>query len=105
MKETEILEGLFRKYGYTKYKWVEPRDIVTGQWVRMKCMFGCKGYGRSGSCLPNVPSVSECRQFFDEYKKAAIIRFEKGTEKPEDRIAWARDVNKGLLALEREQLS
>ena len=96
------LEALFAKHGYTDFKWVEPKDIVVSQWVRLKCMFGCPDYGKNASCPPNVPSVSECRQFFNEYSATAIFHFEKTVDKPEDRTAWAKQINQALLKLERE---
>jgi predicted metal-binding protein len=98
----EELEALLRKHGYTDYKWIEPRDIVVAQWVRMKCMYGCGSYGRNASCPPNVPSVAECRAFLDNYDRGVIIHFQKAVEKPEERHAWSKGINKKLLELERE---
>lgn len=49
------LEALFQKHGYTDFKWIEPKDIVVSQWVRLKCTFGCGEYGRNAACPPNVP--------------------------------------------------
>ncbi len=95
------LEALFAKHGYTDFKWIKPKDIVVSQWVRMKCTFGCANYGRNASCPPNVPPVSECRRFFDEYSTAVILHFEKKVDKPEDRHAWSIGVNQELLKLER----
>ncbi|MGA2263724.1 MAG: DUF2284 domain-containing protein [Acidobacteriota bacterium] len=96
------LEALIANHGFTDFKWMRPKDIVVGQWVRMKCMFGCDEYGRTASCPPNVPSVSECRQFFDEYQTGVILHFEKRVDKPEDRHSWSRKVNQKLLKLERD---
>jgi len=96
------LEALFIKHGYTDFKWIDPKQIVVAQWVRMKCEFGCAGYGKSAACPPNNPSVSECRQFFDEYSSAVVFHFEKQVAKPEDRHPWSRKVNLGLSKLERE---
>jgi predicted metal-binding protein len=101
MSSREDLEAIFEKHGYTDYKWMSPADIVVGQWVRMKCMFGCDEYGRTATCPPNVPSVPECRRFFDEYRTGAIFHFEKKVEKPGDRHAWSRKVNRKLLEVER----
>jgi len=95
------LEALFAQHSYTDYKWIKPEDIVVSQWVRMKCTFGCGEYGRNATCPPNVPSVSECRRFFDEYSAAVIFHFEKKVDKPEDRHAWSRGVNQELVKLER----
>lgn len=97
-----MFESIFNKYGFTDYKWIDPKEIVTGQWVRMKCMFGCENYGKKACCPPNTPSVLECRQFFNEYVRGVIFHFAKAVDKPADRRAWARDVNQRLLSVERE---
>jgi predicted metal-binding protein len=103
MKGTrEKLQALFEKHGYTDYKWIKAEDIVVAQWVRMKCMFGCGEYGRNATCPPNIPSVSECQRFFNEYSTGVIFRFQKTVDQPEDRHAWTKQVNQGLLKLERE---
>jgi predicted metal-binding protein len=102
MSKREELEARFAAHGCTAFKWVEPKDIVVSQWVRVKCTFGCPGYGRNATCPPNVPSVAECRQFFDEYHTAALFHFAKAVDKPEDRKEWGKTVNATLLKLERE---
>ena len=101
MSNREQMEALFHKRGYTDFRWINPADIVVAQWVRMKCAFGCGEYGKNASCPPNVPSVAECREFFRDYEQVAVFHFEKTVEKPEDRHAWTKEVNQGLLELER----
>lgn len=96
------LESLFQKHGHSDFKWIEPNDIIVSQWVRMKCTFGCNEYGQNASCPPNVPSVSECQRFFSEYSAAVVFHFEKTVQLPEDRHAWSKKVDLGLLELERE---
>jgi predicted metal-binding protein len=100
-KRTDI-ESLLAQHGYADYKWIEPEKIVVAQWVRMKCSFGCAEYGKNACCPPNTPSVSECREFFDEYTSAVIFRFEKTVDKPEDRKQWSKQVNQKLSKLERD---
>ena len=95
------LEALLTEHSFLDWKWLHPKDIVVSLWVRIKCMFGCGSYGKNASCPPNVPSVSECRQFFDEYSAAVVLHFEKRVERPEDRHAWSREANRKLLDLER----
>jgi len=102
MPDRKRLETLFEKHGFFDYRWIEPDSIVTAQWVRMKCLFGCPDYGKSACCPPNTPSVDECARFFREYKTAAVFHFEKAVEKPEDRHDWSRGINGRLLELERE---
>ncbi len=98
---TRRLETLLGEHGCPDYRWIDPREIVVAQWVRMKCMFGCSGYGRNASCPPSVPPVDECRRLLGEYEHGVILHFTKAVEKPEDRHEWTRGVNEGLLALER----
>jgi predicted metal-binding protein len=102
MADTQKLEGLFKKHGFEDFRWFDPKDIVVAQWVRMKCLFGCDEYGKTGTCPPHTPSVPECERFFREFKQAAIFRFEKKVDKPEDRHAWGRGINRRLLGLERD---
>jgi len=102
MVDRKKLEEKFLKHNFSDFKWINPQKIVTGRWVRMKCMFGCDEYGKTASCPPNAPSVSECQDFFKEYKEVVVFHFEKKVDKPEDRFAWTRKVNLKLLKLERE---
>ena len=98
----ENLERKFRESGFSDFRWIDPKEIVVSQWVRMKCIFGCNEYGQTATCPPNVPSIIECERFFREYSQAVIFHFEKKVKKPEDRFAWTRKVNLKLLKLERE---
>ena len=34
------VDTLLRSHGVDDFIWIDPRRIVTAQWVRMKCMFG-----------------------------------------------------------------
>jgi predicted metal-binding protein len=101
MIDRSKVEALLAHHGQADFKWIKPQDIVVSQWVRLKCMFGCAGYGRNASCPPNVPSVSDCRRFFDEYTAAVVVHFHKEVERPEDRHAWSKAVNSRLLEVER----
>jgi predicted metal-binding protein len=101
MGQVDVLKSLFAKHGFNDFRWLDPQEIVVGQWVRMKCLYGCAEYGHNACCPPNAPSVEECARFFREYKKAAVFHFEKAVAKPEDRHAWSRKVNLALLKLER----
>jgi predicted metal-binding protein len=98
----ETLEKLFQEYGYTDFKWMDPKQIVVAQWVRMKCTFGCEEYGKNCCCPPHTPSVAECERFFNEYDSGVIFRFSKKVAQPEDRHQWTRGVNLKLSKLERD---
>jgi predicted metal-binding protein len=102
MRTNAALTKLFHKHGFTDFRWLDPADIVVGQWVRMKCLYGCTEYGRTATCPPHAPSVTECERFFREYKRAAVFHFEKKVDRPEDRHAWSRKIDLALLKLEQE---
>ena len=65
MISTSKIESIIESYGFFDYKWIKSDDVVVSQWVRVKCLFGCSDYGL-GTCPPNTPSVSDCKQFFGE---------------------------------------
>jgi len=96
------LDEVIQKKGYTDYKWIEPDKIITAQWVRMKCMFGCNSYGRCAACPPNTPSLSECERFFGEYEDALVLHFTGTMDQPEERHNWSAKINAKLVKLERE---
>jgi predicted metal-binding protein len=100
--DKSILENIFAENGFASFKWIGSEDVVISQWVRFKCMFGCSGYGKKGTCPPNVPSVSDCREFFSEYKTVVIFQIEKQFESPNDKAEWGKEINLRLLKIERE---
>lgn len=108
MVDHGAIEKLFDKYGFSAYKWIQPRDIRVSEWVRTKCRFGCALYHNRASCPPNVPSVAECRNFFGEYSEAAIIHFQMQITEPVDSTnnrylnRWYDDQNSKLYELERD---
>lgn len=95
---TPILE----KFAFSNSLWINPREIIVAQWVRMKCIFGCDEYGRTASCPPNNPSIEECRNFFNEYSTGLVFHFQESMKKPDDRHEWSKKINLKLLELERE---
>lgn len=96
------LEDLFVRRGFTDFRWLDPREIVVAEWVRMKCLYGCWEYGKNACCPPNAPPVDACARFFREYATAAVFHFAKTVERPEDRHAWSRKLNLELLKLEED---
>jgi predicted metal-binding protein len=99
--DKDMVEGIFRELGFSDFNWLDGADVVVSEWVRMKCMFGCSAYGKGGCCPPNVPSVAECRTFFQNYSSIAVFHVAKRVAKPEDRYAWSREVNRKLLDVEK----
>ncbi len=75
---------------------IEPRSVVTADWVRMKCQFGCGGYGLRLCCPPHTPTPEVTRRVLDSYQKAILLhrRLKKGQ--------MTKELNQGVVRLERE---
>jgi predicted metal-binding protein len=101
MKSKAVIESILIKQGFSDYKWINPKEIVVAHWVRVKCTFGCDGYG-FGTCPPNTPSVNDCDSFFKEYENGLIIRLTKYADKNAYPSDWSREMTNKLLDIERE---
>jgi predicted metal-binding protein len=55
-------------------KLIPANTIVTGEWVRFKCQYGCGGYGRCLTCPPYSPTPEETAKILSEYEKAVLVR-------------------------------
>ncbi len=102
LKDRKAIEKMAVDHGLEDFRWIQPASIVLGEWVRMKCTYGCPGYGTRKTCPPYVPSVAECQKFFSEYRDAVLFHFAKKLKKPEMRHPWSKEVNQRMLDLERE---
>jgi predicted metal-binding protein len=71
----EVLEG-----GVDGARVIDPRSVVTAEWVRMKCQFGCPGFGLNHCCPPHTPTPDLTRKIIDAYEKAILLhrRLAKG---------------------------
>ncbi len=76
--ETYCKEAL--EMGVDGAKMIEPQSVVTAEWVRMKCQFGCTGFGMSRCCPPHTPAPEITRRVIDSYRKAILLhrRLAKG---------------------------
>jgi len=78
------LEGFARRaeeLGAVRAKVIRAKDVVTGEWVRWKCQFGCGGYGSSLVCPPHSPKPEETRRLLDGYRWAVLFEAGRGDPK------------------------
>jgi len=52
---------------------VETSSVFTAPWVRIKCRFGCPGYGKRLCCPPFTPDYNETRIMLDSYRHAILL--------------------------------
>ena len=59
---------------------VLPSDVETAAWVRLKCQYGCGGYGQCLVCPPYTPTAEQIRTVLDGYERALLIHFDAEAE-------------------------
>jgi len=72
-------------------KAIPARSIVAAEWVRLKCQFGCDGYGGCLTCPPHSPAPETTRRMLASYKRGLLIRGDEYT-----------DIRSIVVTLERE---
>lgn len=80
-----------KELGAKQAKIISASSIVAAEWVRIKCQFGCDGYGQCLTCPPNSPTPEETRRIVACYSRALLVHGDRHTE-----------IRKLVVALERE---
>jgi predicted metal-binding protein/SAM-dependent methyltransferase len=60
--------------GFDKAVPLSPDQVVTAPWVRMKCRFGCAGFGNNLQCPPQTVNHDTTRTMLDDYKTAVLVQ-------------------------------
>lgn len=85
--------------GANQAKIIPAQDVVVKNWVRVKCRYGCGGYGKCLTCPPYSPTPEETRNIIADYNKALLMRFRECEECGNSRAA---NIHKVIFDLERE---
>lgn len=62
-----------KELGAKEAKIIPAKSIVAAEWVRLKCQFGCDGFGKCLVCPPNSPTPEVTRRMLAYYKDALLI--------------------------------
>jgi predicted metal-binding protein len=89
-----------KSLGISKAEIVDTRNVVVGNWVRLKCQYGCGGYGECLTCPPYSPTPEYTRKMIGEYSKGLLIQIENITLM--DRPRPGPRLRKIVADLERE---
>ncbi|MCX7011985.1 MAG: DUF2284 domain-containing protein [Candidatus Sumerlaeota bacterium] len=57
---------------------IGPEKVPTATWVRLKCQYGCGGYGKRLTCPPYSPPPERTRQLLDEYRSILLVHCDRG---------------------------
>jgi predicted metal-binding protein len=61
------------KSGVSDARIISPSEVVTAGWVRLKCQFGCDGFGQCLVCPPFTPTPQQMRNVLDTYHRAVLL--------------------------------
>jgi predicted metal-binding protein len=100
MKSVESFCKRALEMGSEETKTIDPGSIVTAEWVRMKCQYGCPGFGMSLCCPPRTPTPDMTRKVIDSYQKAILLH--RTLRKGERRGERAKTFNEIVVRLEIE---
>jgi predicted metal-binding protein len=65
--------GEARAMGFRTASPIGVDQVVTGDWVQVKCRFGCAGYGKKMKCPPQGLTLLETRKMLDGYRYALLV--------------------------------
>jgi predicted metal-binding protein len=102
-REHKTLEGYVQEAlrgGATYSKVIPASKIVTSEWVRLKCQFGCDAYGSRRTCPPLSPTPSLTRRMLKDFSGAIFVAFRVPGAGVERRLR--RSGRRLLASLERE---
>jgi len=71
--------------GAAKAKIIKAEEVIVVDWVRLKCQYGCSGYGKKHTCPPYSPTPAETRKIISGYKRAILMKFRSCQECGDDR--------------------
>jgi predicted metal-binding protein len=75
LSNSELCKTVKKKSNVIDARIISPSDVETAAWVRLKCQYGCDGYGLSLVCPPYTPTAQQMRQVLDSYRRAVLIHF------------------------------
>ncbi|MHC4208073.1 MAG: DUF2284 domain-containing protein [Planctomycetota bacterium] len=75
LSDSELRKAVKQKSNVRDARIISPSDVETAPWVRLKCQFGCDGYGQTLVCPPYAPTAQKMREVLDSYRRAVLVHF------------------------------
>jgi predicted metal-binding protein len=91
-RKVQALIDLALERGAAAVLTIAPSSVVTAEWVRLKCQFGCPHYNRCLTCPPYSPTPATMRQTIDGYATVILVHMQKEAQR----------LRKLMLKLERQ---
>jgi len=75
------------RMGAIDAKAIDAQNVVVKDWVRLKCQYGCGGYGKSLTCPPYSPTPPQTREALKSYSHAILMRLPDESMATHDMLA------------------
>ena len=69
LTDSELCRAAKEKSGVIDARIISPSEVETAAWVRLKCQYGCDGYGQSLVCPPYTPTPEQMRRILEQPAK------------------------------------
>lgn len=73
LSDKKLCDTATQMPGVKNARIISPANVETAAWVRLKCQFGCSGYGQCLVCPPFTPSPQQMRTVLDSYHRAVLL--------------------------------
>jgi predicted metal-binding protein len=64
------------KFDLAEAKFIHPAEVITADWIRLRCQYTCKGRGFKGYCPPETPTAPQTEHLIADFKFGILIRKE-----------------------------
>jgi len=98
MKYDRYLERAIES-GATHAAVVDTEKVVTANWVRLKCQYGCSTYGTRLTCPPYSPAPDYTGRMLKEYERGLLLLYRVEAKEEKKR---RKAVRNAVADLERE---
>jgi predicted metal-binding protein len=61
--------------GAHEAKMILVSNVAVAEWVRLKCQFGCDGFGNGRCCPPHTPTPELMKRVLADYRHALIYSY------------------------------
>jgi predicted metal-binding protein len=79
MSELDNYPEKAKSLGVSRAEIIDTNNVVVGNWVRLKCQYGCGGYGLCLTCPPYSPTPEYTGRTIGEYSTGILIQVENVT--------------------------
>jgi len=66
---------------------IDAKNVIVGDWVRLKCQFGCGNYGKGLTCPPYSPTPEQTKRVLNSYSRAILMKLPSESTVSRDMVA------------------